>query len=137
MIIPGYEDYLKENKNRVMIVPHIIPVECATIDQFTPVSYQMKIQFDEVPLGFLFTGIHSRYPIDHVRIMQGDTVLFSAPGWFVYAFHDHKLEPALFVAAKSRAWDMHVLHHKSMLDIDIHPKHLEFAIIGQKVVDIP
>jgi len=135
MIIPAYEDYLKQHKQSLMIVPHIIPVQCQTIDQFTPISYQMKIQFDECPDGFLFTGIHSRYMVDHIRVMQGQTMLFSTPGWFAYTFHDYKLEPSLLVASKSTPWELHVLHSKPTFDDQ--PKHLEFAIIGQRIVPIP
>lgn len=120
---------------KVMIIPHIIPVECDLITSGI-ICYQMEIPLGEVPDGFLLTGIHSRYEIEHIRIRKGTKEHFSAPGWFVYAYHDHKLEPALYIDAKSSGWFLDASYRQRYEQNSFNPKTLQFALIGQKVVPL-
>lgn len=118
---------------KVMIVPHIIPVDCKVIPGGASITYQMEIPLADVPDGFLLTGIHSRYEIQHLRIRKGTLLYFSSPGWFIHSFHDHKIEPPLFIQAKDSGWYMDVLHKPNTFH---QPEKLEFALIGQRVVPL-
>lgn len=136
--IDGYaEEYLRQHKHSLMIVPHIIPVETTIVDGMAEITYQMEIPLIDIADGFLLTGIHSRYEIQHLRIRKGKDVLFSSPGWFVYAYHDHRLEPSLFFAPKQQGFWLDVAHKRKYDQHSFDPAKLEFALIGQRVVPIP
>lgn len=129
--------YIAARGKSVMIVPHIIPVECDIVPGNAEITYQMEIPLNEVPDGFLLTGVHSRYEIQHLRVRKHHDVHYSAPGWFVYAYHDHKLEPALFFRPKEQGWILDITHKRKYLDhASFNPDKLEFALIGQKVVPL-
>lgn len=135
--IPELEEYARNYKNGIQLLPHIIPVSCnINQEQTGPVNYQMAILLDDVKDGFLLTGIHSRYEIADIRIVKGHQIYFSAPGWFVYAYHDHKLEPPLFIPPKDAGWFLHAYYIRKYDAASFNTRMLEFALIGQKVVPL-
>ena len=110
-------------------VPWVIPIEWSSKDLFGPLTYVVKIPLENVDhKAFLILGIHSRYEIRHIEILQSDTIHFSSPGWFIYDNHDFRFDPPVLIPELASNWFLRF----SPTDDYLQPKIYQFAIIGRK-----